>query len=403
MVLNQTQLYYGFALGHVPKLSALEAERWLRWQGISFNVKLSTEKVLIIETDRPIDAVKVLETLGGTIKIFQISYYVSPDKLSEAVCSIVNHQIADLRLTEKKFQFGFSFFGNRSALNLREIGLTIKKDLKKRGRRVRFVTSKEESLSSVIIHKEKLINQGLDIVIIADKDKYYVGQTAAAQQYEDYSRRDYGRPERDDKSGMLPPKLAKIMLNLSQTELSQTILDPFCGSGTIIQEALILGYQNIIGSDIAEKAVANAENNIKWLAVRYHLKTADVKIYQLDARKLSDKFSPNSIDCVITEPYLGPAKHSRAPRLNRALIGNDVAEELSQLYLQSFMAFSRILKKGGKVVIILPVINGKCLDILNKIEKIGFSTDRLDSGRGSVIYSRPKQMVAREIFIFIKA
>ena len=79
------------------------------------------------------------------------------------------------------------------------------------------------------------------------------------QDIESYTKRDRERPKRDAKVGMLPPKLAQIIINLAAGQLpeeklqnicdiplgepiprrllGQTVLDPFCGTGVILQEA----------------------------------------------------------------------------------------------------------------------------------------------------------------------
>ena len=89
--------------------------------------------------------------------------------------------------------------------------------------------------------------------------QFSLAQTEAVQPFEQFSARDFGRPGRDDLSGMLPPKLAIIMINLAQTPLNSILLDPFCGSGTILSEAVLLGYTNLIGTDISEKAIADSK------------------------------------------------------------------------------------------------------------------------------------------------
>ena len=78
-----------------------------------------------------------------------------------------------------------------------------------------------------------------------------------------WSKKDYGRKKVDRKSGMLPPKVARIMVNLSQTPKDGVIYDPFCGSGTILVEALDSGFA-AIGSDISEKAVNDSVTNTNW-------------------------------------------------------------------------------------------------------------------------------------------
>ena len=92
------------------------------------------------------------------------------------------------------------------------------------------------------------------------------------QPFKDLSRLDFGRPARDDFSGMLPPKLAQIMINLAQVQNPEAlIIDPFCGSGTILSEALLMGYKDLLGSDISPKAIADTYKNISWIKDLYKI------------------------------------------------------------------------------------------------------------------------------------
>ena len=102
----------------------------------------------------------------------------------------------------------------------------------------------------------------------------------AVQPFEEFGARDYARPSRDDLSGMLPPKLAKIMINLAQAKENSLILDTFCGSGTILQEALIMGYLNLIGFDSSPKAIKDSQANLEWLADKYDLNITKVELYE---------------------------------------------------------------------------------------------------------------------------
>ena len=73
-------------------------------------------------------------------------------------------------------------------------------------------------------------------------------------------------------------------------------------------------------------------------------------------------------------------------------------------YLKSFEAFFKVLKPGGRAVIILPVINSQTLDILPAIALLGFTTIKLSAeDRPSLVYSRPGQRIIREIFVFEKS
>lgn len=92
------------------------------------------------------------------------------------------------------------------------------------------------------------------------------------------------------------------MLNLAGI-LSKpgTLLDPFCGSGTILLEAadLLPGIE-LYGCDITEDAVAGTEENLSRIgaADRSH-------ILQGDARELSQLLPPASVDYIVTDPPLG--------------------------------------------------------------------------------------------------
>ncbi|MBU1036798.1 hypothetical protein KKF32_02030 [Patescibacteria group bacterium] len=408
MLFNPTRKKnYAFVLGHRPLLSQKEIEKVLEFQKVDFKEIFLSSQVFIIETSTKLDLLKLQKQLGGTVKTIIITYIITKDKLERTVTELVNSRINELSYQKfikdgsqnfsRKYQFGFSVYAEEKIKNLSKIGLKIKNDLKARNINSRFVVSKKADLSSVIVHKERLLNQGIDLVIIASSDKYFIGYTVTVQEYEDYSQRDYGRPARDDKSGLLPPKLAKIMINISQTDFRQTILDPFCGSGTILQEALLMGYVNLIASDVSFKAIEKTRHNINWLKTKYDLDISRLKIHQLDATTISQHLSPDSIDRIITEPYLGPSSKIFSVQTPK------IISQITDLYLKSFTEFYKILKKEGKVIIIFPIINDQRLDILEQIKNKGFVDESLSEQlRSSLVYSREKQRVKREIFVFKK-
>jgi tRNA G10 N-methylase Trm11 len=275
------------------------------------------------------------------------------------------------------------------------------------------VQSREPALSSVIVKTNKLLSsRGSEIVILKLKGDFLLGRTIAVQPFAEFSRRDYGRPARDSKSGMLPPKLARMMINLAQIKPEEVILDPFCGSGTILQESLILSYKNIIGSDISKRAIENAKKNLTWLL--RPKQDSQPALINTDVRCLSRRFKPKSINAIITEPYLGPPtiaseawgagppfkRREPASKIKR------IIRELELLYLDSFKQFKKVLKPRARIVIIFPVISCQKLEILKNIFTLGFLQDQKfinlynNARRQSFLYSRAGQRVKREIFIF---
>jgi tRNA (guanine10-N2)-dimethyltransferase len=160
---------------------------------------------------------------------------------------------------------------------------------------------------------------------------------------------------------MLPPKVARMMVNIAGIG---TILDPFCGVGTILAEAFTVG-DKIIGADINPKQIEKTRKNLDWLGAKYQL-------FISDARKISQELPPNSLDAIVTEPYLGPDEH----------------QKLEKLYQDSLADWKKILKPGGKVVIALPFA-------VDKAKIMGYSLSA-----GPFPYFRPQAKIKRNIYVW---
>lgn len=388
---------------------------------------LISSEIAVCETDGDVKSEDLIKILGGTVKLGKILDDIALDRTEEEFYKIFSAE----NLLEKYFSkregkahFGISLYnagGEQQQLlqlegQLKEIDLTIKDNLKKIGFKSGFVQIKERFLASVSVAKNKLIESGAEIVLILSPEKIQIGKTLAVQEFEEFSFRDYFRPAKDKRSGIMPPKLARIMINLAKVEKNQTLIDPFCGSGTILQEAFFLGIKNIIGSDISGKAISDTQININWLLEKFHkIKRADfnLRILQNDVTNLSGKLPSNSVDAIVTEPYLGPPLY-RQPNIKEV---ERLFSQLQSLYIEAFSQFAKILKKKGKIVIIFPAfeISGKYyfLQILDAIKALGFQ--KLDffpedlrkhpsislTPRNSILYGGREQFVKREIISYV--
>ena len=202
------------------------------------------------------------------------------------------------------------------------------------------------------------------------------------------------------------------MVNLSQVKQNDALLDPFCGSGTVLQEAMLRNIENISGSDISEKAIADTGRNLEWLRQKFELTNGTPNLFVSDVKQLQEKISKNSVDVIVTEPYLGPP-------LRKELTADEMIaliKELEQLYIQAFTAFKSITKPTARIVMVFPLfktIHGiYVLKILEELESLGFIRinpipEKVSlfakvgpTARGSIIYQRSDQRVQREIFIF---
>lgn len=403
---------YFFILGKNEELSLAELIVVLN-ANTHVIIQSCAHGVALIESKAPIDLPRLQERLGGIIKCGEIMGEIS------AITELPNLILSFIGSGTEKFHFGFSVYTEKAGAlsnrkQLHALGIIIKRRLAEKKIPSRFVTSREPALSSVIVRKEKLL-EGMDACIIdAGRGRWIVGRTRAAQDFKSYGERDFGRPGRDDLSGMLPPKLAKIMINLSAIATNGALLDPFCGSGTILQEALLLGYTHLVGSDMEKKAIDDTRRNLAWLHNKKGLDITEVRVFQGEVERLTSFLPDQLFDAIVTEPYLGPALRGRETVSDLL----KTKRGLEELYLSAFAQYVQILKPNGRVVMVLPVFvtsdSMMFMDIVDDIKKMGFSvinplatvSERLappaTNFRWPLMYYREGQRVYREIWIFEK-
>ncbi|MBI3231824.1 MAG: hypothetical protein HYZ51_01950 [Candidatus Doudnabacteria bacterium] len=451
---------YAFVLGRVYTLSIAELLAVLEKPDVAtglidnpIQILETSKEVLIIEAEKPILFSALQKKLGGVIKILKIVGILEKRKQDSLNFSVKNYFKPSLLKKEffknykGKKQFGVSVYvlddelvvqtghqhhgypqnpsadGKRKPVTQtvwgepKRIGMMIKKTLIESGLSVRVALPEFNSLSlaSVVVTHNLLLEKGAEICLIAGKEKVYTAKTLVVQDFEDYGRRDYQRPVRDEQQGMIPPKVAQIMLNLANCKAGDTILDPFCGIGTIIQEALLLGYK-IFGSDINRMAIRGSEQNLEWFRNRYHIPAGKYILNISDAREVSKLIDKTAISAVVTECTLGPM-YGNFPKTD------DVEKnfrDLLQIYTKSFKDFAKFLPPKARVVMCVPAyrkgrdsyIMTPSLDWANEL---GYNLLELIprkaanqmkflklTERKTAIYDRKDQIVAREITIFEK-
>ncbi len=379
--------------------------------------------VVVCSTDSEVPLKPLLKTAGGLVKAGLVVDWLnadcSLDELVTKIVSILRTHFSD----NKKFAFGISLYGTKthqvSPINLHK---EVKDALSAQGNPSEFVLPEGQELTSVQLEKYRLMGEkGVEIVLIYSKDSLIVGLTKAVQPFETWSQADYGRPFRDAKSGMLPPKVARMMIqiglgayySISRREEAPVIFDPFCGSGTVLTESLRLGCR-AGGSDNSEKAVHDSIENVTWIRSsslysgedeqssffpytrEYNVEIA-VPIFQSDSAHIATVLTPKSVDIIVTESYLGPA-FSEVPtpgKIDRIIKG------LEKLYIGSFKTFHTVLADKGIIVFAEPeyFMHGKSykVGIIDNCERFGYTAIRQP-----ILYKRENALVGRRIGILKK-
>jgi len=377
---------YLFITGNHPYLSI--AELYGRYPKADF--QFNADGFVIMESDFEIDQAE-FNRLGGSLKCANILYESGRDGLINAISELLLAHYKDTKL-----DYGLSIYGYPEK-QLRPILLELKKELKKKEIKSRFINNEFQNISAA--QYKSIKGKGLEVIAAKTDNEFLIGETVGMQDIDFYSKRDYGKPFRDMQMGMLPPKLAQILINLSGVD--GKIWDPFCGSGTIIMEGLLMGKE-MLGTDISESRVEGAKRNIEWLKNEFDIKS-DAELIVHDATKLLDK----KFDAIVFEGDLG-IPHNKYIDPSKL---EEVVDHLDELYVRFFENL-KTMKCNKPIVCALPFLrtyNSGEVDLgktIQKIEKMGFKRtpllpDVIQKPDMFVLkYIREDQAVGRAIYRF---
>jgi tRNA G10 N-methylase Trm11 len=253
------------------------------------------------------------------------------------------------------------------------VGSSIKRELAAEGVKSDFMGFSRDrqfpQLTHVEVLKKGLVEKGAEVLFCVGREKTLIATTTAVHDPFEFQKRDVGKPV-ERRIFAMPPRLARIMVNLAGSTPGKTLLDPFCGVGTILQEALLSGAR-VVGADLNPWCVKGARENLEWLTREYELKDADFTLLQGDARRLSSRV--REVDCIVTEPDLGPALRD-APTNAYA---EKIIAKLEPLFFGFFGDAFKSLKGEGRLVVVTPYLqtrsgNPVATRFAQKAEEIGF-------------------------------
>jgi len=353
-----------FILGRNPKLSQSEIHSYLRARSQKFKEIFLEGNILLIELENEIN----IDKLGGTLKSGLIESSGSEET--------VESHIFSEELIEKE-KFSYAVFGN---LDPETIKLKFKSEKRK--------TTLKHGRKQIQFQDEGTTNlPKADHYFILHKhnDKFYFGKTNQEYNSTEVEYRDMKKPERRAHLA-ISPRLAKILINLSEAKENDTILDPFCGIGGIMQEAIIKKI-NTYGTDTDKEAIYHARKNLDWIQRRY--KTT----HHYTPKTENARNAPNkNFDGIATETPLGEIVRKQ-PNDQKS---QQIIQKFERIIIPILKHLKLIKKLNAKIAITFPRIKKHTVDY----EKITKET-KLRIHKEPILESRPKQFISREIVVFV--
>ena len=368
--------HYLFQLGNTPTLSFAELVSLLKTP-----IRL-TEYVALAELQDDQAAIDLIDKLGGTVKIAKVLSEHDNLTKEEAESKVIKTLSSE---KTEKISFAIGELGRH---HLEAIDhASIKNALLEQGFKVRYREGSREGLSAAVLGHQKV----KEILVVASDSATFIAQTVAVQNIDDWTIRDRSKPYADRQKGMLPPKVARILVNLAEgaldPSLPKKLLDPFCGTGTVLLEGMHLGWE-CVGSDADPEAAKGTRENVIWYKETYS-DSKETPVYQEEAANLSLQYK---ISAVVTEPFLGkqtPKPH-KIPNIIRGL---------EKLYIGAAKNFSKLLEKNGVVVMIMPAyeLKGNTVTVSRFVDKLPSLGYTIVSG--PVTYARPGAQVQRHVYV----
>lgn len=350
--------------------------------------------------------------LGGTLKTGRIVLTLPRGEWRDVHTRILTHYQAAWHEESHKITLGMSAYGMRvSSRDIQRTGIELKKKLKTGGTSLRLIPNASPVLNTATAHHNKLglSPHKIELLVAKGHDgSILVAESTGAQNITALAARDQGRPKRDAFVGMLPPKLAQIMINLTGVGSDQdnnksstryTVLDPFCGTGVLLQEALLLGY-DVYGTDLSDKMIDYSRINLEWIKTTSHA-PGDFSLHQGDA--MTATWHP-PISAVACETYLGqPFSAPPSPSKLREVRGN--CNHIIGSFLRNIGAQ---LSSGTPLCVAVPAWRGTDgrfthLPLIDELESLGYRRIALRTTQANrLLYYREDQVVARELLVIEK-
>lgn len=366
---------YIFILGRDPELSMLELKSYLVGRGIEHEIIAYSKKAALIKL-KDLNFLAIINDLGGISKIARVFKYMAEEDLFNITGNKLNYAISvydDTDVSDLKAELKLAF-------REQKIKATIKNP-----------AHEDDFLGPSEVVKHNLIEHGFEIVVY---DDVYARTIAVSNSFE-YEKRDKARPVQRPLQ-MVSIRLAKMLINLSGAKPGLAVMDPFCGIGVILQEAMLMNI-NSIGIDVDSEMVTASIKNTDWIR-KLSNSNASCKVVRADSSKQINI----KADTVASEPYMGPLLR-KIPTEKEAI---EIMEKLRPLYNSLLRNLNENVR--GRVAIVMPrfrLYSGKRISV--NFEQIasdnGYKVSSiLPEIKFPITYLGQRAIIEREIWVIEK-
>lgn len=211
-------------------------------------------------------------------------------------------------------------------------------------RKVRLLRPKRNELLS----EQVVSRRALDVVAFPYHDGFGLGPTSWVPDSASMKLKGTLKPVPHPDIA-LSPRLARTLVNLADLRSGQTLLDPFCGSGTILIEAYSRSLR-CLGLDSRAARVQQARENMRWSTGGVGDGGYDIR--KGDARELSRLLRGTRVNAIVTEPLLLPKLDAR-PKTPTA---QAMVEAAARVYNDALAEMAESIDPDGRIVVVVPIV-----------------------------------------------
>ena len=303
--------------GENTELGKYEALELLKFKNYKPRIEIDHGKIIILSTSKLVES-EVISRLAMTRRISHIIFTSDKESLEDIL-----EDLNEIDIGTKRFA-------------------------------IRQINSKNVDKKSTVMIGEKISSKNkIDLdkpevkVLFYRNDLFYISlnqsgwETGYKKCLEHHiSNRPYFSPI------SIHPRIARAMVNLSNCDKNETVIDPFCGTGGILIEGADMGLK-IIGIDLKEKMIEYTKGNLKHYGFKGQLKNSDF-----------DKINSFNFDSIVCDPPYGIASTSGG-------------ENISDLMNRCLGEFQKSMLKKQRLVIAVSnpeLIRNQNLTLLKKFE-----------------------------------